>query len=159
MIRDLLIALSLAAAAAGPAAAKDAPKAAPARPAESHATTAAAPAPGSPDAVADAFFRTLQAGQTSRAYADMWAGTLMSKKQADVENLTNQTESILKIYGKIDGWEVMESRELSPSYVERTYLLRTVSAPLFFKFQFYHAPSGWLVAWLNFADSLKGIGQ
>ncbi|MDB5463474.1 MAG: hypothetical protein JWP23_1863 [Phenylobacterium sp.] len=99
------------------------------------ATPAAAqPAGGaSPGAVADAFFKGLQAGDVPKAYADMWRGTLMSKKQADVENVVNQTQGMLKYFGNVVGWEVIDSKSLSPSFVETTYLLRTENGPLFFR--------------------------
>jgi hypothetical protein len=110
-----------------------------------------------PDKIADSFFRYLQTGQFTKAYQDVWRGTPMDKKQADVETITTQTASALQIYGKIDGWEFVSEKVVAPSFQERTYLLRTDRGPLFFRMQFYRRPTGWSVYRIDFADTLPRL--
>jgi len=110
-----------------------------------------------PDSLANAFFKGLQTGPALKAYNDMWQGTLMSKKQADVENAAAQTDNAFRIYGKLVDWEKMSTEQVSPSFIISTFLVRTEGAPIFFKMQFYHAPAGWMVAYVNLADSYKTL--
>ena len=107
--------------------------------------------------VADGFFRTLQAGDTAKAYKDIWGGTLMDKKQGEVENLVLQTATTLKTYGKVVGWELVSEKIISASYIERVYLVRTEGLPIFFKMYFYRPSSKWLVTNLYFTDTYKNV--
>ena len=98
-----------------------------------------------PDSIASAFFGALKSGQVATAYQNLWRGTLMDKKQADVEFIANQTSTALRTYGPIAGWEEMSSDDLSQSLKSKLYLLRGENGPLFFRLQFYHGPKGGIV--------------
>lgn len=110
-----------------------------------------------PDVVADSFFGSLKAGQTGKAYQDLWRGTIMDRKQADVDYVITQTDVALKAYGQMADWELMEDEVLSPSFRIRTYLLRFDQGALFFKLQFYRAPKGWTVLNLDFRDRYAAL--
>lgn len=107
--------------------------------------------------VADGFFGTLKAGQVPKAYQDIWRGTLMERKPADVEAMITQTASALQLYGKVDGWETMSEEVVAPSFRKHTYLVRTEVGPLFFRLQFYRRPTGWIVYRLDFADQVSRL--
>ena len=92
----------------------------------------AQPAPG-PTELADKFFGALQSGDVAGAYRGIWGGTFMDKKQADVENVVAQNTTTLRTFGKVTGWEMMSEKVISPSLVERLYVLKTVNIPLFYK--------------------------
>ena len=106
----------------------------------------------SPDGVANAFFRDLQSGDTTKAYTSIFSPVVISKKQADVENLSAQTAAALKFYGKVLGWELAHETQVSPSYVRRLYVVRTEVAPLFYRFDFYKPSTKWTVVNVFFAD-------
>lgn len=112
---------------------------------------------GTPDTVADNFFGSLRAGQTGKAYQDLWRGTIMDRKQADVDFVITQTDAAMKAYGQMADWEVMKDDVLSPSFRIRTYLVRFDQGALFFKLQFYRAPRGWLVLNLDFRDRYAAL--
>ena len=113
--------------------------------------------PSPPSAIADTFFKTIQDGDTAKAYGDIWRGTMMQKKQADVENLIAQTDALLKMYGSVIGWELIKDEPVSASLDERTYLVRTANGPIFFKMQFYRAETHWIVSFFSLADSYKNL--
>lgn len=105
-----------------------------------------------PNTIAEGFFQSLKAGNYAKAYQDIWRGTLMDKKQAEVENVISQTAAAFQYFGKADGYELMSEKTLSPSLMERTFLVRAENGPLFFRLLFYHGPSGWRVTKLDFGD-------
>lgn len=110
-----------------------------------------------PDDVANGFFQKLKSGQTAKAYRDLWQGTLMDRKQADVDFVISQTDLIMKAYGPMADWELMKDDVLSPSFRIRTYLVRFDAGALFFKLQFYRAPRGWMVLNLDFRDRYAAL--
>jgi hypothetical protein len=107
--------------------------------------------------IADGFFTSLKAGEFVKAYQDIWRGTPMDKKQADVEAMITQTGSAFQLYGKMDGWETVSEETVAPSFRRHTYLVRTDVGPLFFRMQFYRRASGWSVYRLDFADQLSRL--
>ena len=122
------------------------------------APAAAQPASADPPtALAQAFFSTLKSGDALKAYGDVWRDTMMSKRQADLENIANQTESSLKIYGKISDWQLIKENKVSKDFIESVYIVRTEQVPLFFKFQFYHAPAKWVATNISFTDTYKNV--
>ncbi|MDB5425967.1 MAG: hypothetical protein JWQ29_3383 [Phenylobacterium sp.] len=128
------------------------------------ATPAHAPPPGpanSPSAIADGFFATLQAGEASKAYSQV-LGRLATSKPAEMQNLVGQNEMALKMFGKISGWELARERVISPSFVERVYVLRTENAPLFYRMHFYRADTTWVLVSIFFNDTydkLPGVAD
>jgi hypothetical protein len=78
-------------------------------------------------------------------------------KQAEVEYIITQNATVLKTYGKILGWELGSEKVISPSLVERLYILKTEALPLYYKIQFYRPASSWIVGNLYFTDTYKNI--
>ena len=104
-------------------------------------------------AIADGFFRSLQAGQADKAYRDIWRGTpMMERKPVEVQAVIDQTAAALQLYGRIDRWEPMTDDLTSPSFITLTYLVAADVGPLFFRLQFYKKPAGWTVYRIDFAD-------
>ena len=110
-----------------------------------------------PAALADSFFRALETKDALSAYNGLWAGTMMSKKQAEVENLATQTDAALKVFGKPADWELLAENKIGENFYENTYLLRGDQGPLFFKIQFYKAPTRWIATNVYFTDTYKNI--
>lgn len=112
-----------------------------------------------PDAVVEKFFGLIQAGQVSKAYEDVGRGTLMEQKKLELQNVANQTASLLQLYGRIADWELMSEEKWSPSYLERSYLLRTEKGPIFFKMHVYRSISGWVIGNIYFTDTPANLSK
>lgn len=115
------------------------------------------PKSATPTEMADGFFRALQNDQVEKAYKGIWEGTLMDRKQADVENLVSQNMVVLKNYGGVLGWELISETTITPSLIDRVYLVKTQNLPLFYKIQFYRPGPKWQVTNLFFTDTYKNI--
>lgn len=103
----------------------------------------------------EAFFRSLQSGDSTKAYRDMFAGTLMDAKPDELQTLVDQTNVYLNLYGTIVGWSLIRSDCLSPTYCRVIYQVDTKNGPLFYTLT-VHRRSG---AWATTAVSLTDRGQ
>ncbi len=114
-------------------------------------------APPEADVPAERFFSALRAGDVAKAYSEVGRGTLMDQKKVEMQNVTNQTASMLQLYGKIVDWELMSEKAWSPSYLSRNYLVRTERGPIFFNLHLYRSPSGWVMVTFYFTDIPKNL--
>lgn len=105
--------------------------------------------------VVDGFFKGLQSGAVRKTYEGMWRGTPMDQKRPELDTIVTQTETALKAYGKIDGWEPMAEKTIAPSLRQHTYLVRAAVGPLFFRLELYRKPvAGWTIYRVDFADQV-----
>ena len=109
------------------------------------AAEAPEPLPAPVQAKVDGFMGLLKAGKVADAYNQAFAGTLMSKKQADLEQMIAATETGLRYYGAVRDWQVIETRRPVGGFAVATYLVRVENGPLFVRFQFYDNGARWIV--------------
>lgn len=105
-----------------------------------------------PDAVADALLGGVQSGQLEETFRNVFP-LLVAQKPIEVQNLIAQLSLAQKNAGRIRGWEMMRERELSPSFVERYYLLKG-DAPIFFRLLLYKVDGAWTVYSVGFNDQV-----
>lgn len=92
----------------------------------------------------DAFFETLQAGDTAKAYNDLFAGTLVAGKVMEVQNLVAQTNFIFQTYGPAKSRSLMRSDCLAPGMCRNVYLVDTDAGPVFVIITLYRRSTGWM---------------
>jgi len=113
----------------------------------------AAPLPATALVRVDAFLAQLKAGKVADGYNKVFAGTLMSKKQADLEQMIAQTETALKYYGPVRDWQPMGQTHAAPGFATASYLVRAENAPLFMRFQLYDNGDHWIVYLVQLTDT------
>ncbi|MET3667939.1 hypothetical protein [Caulobacter sp. 1776] len=111
------------------------------------------PLPAPAQAKVDAFLAQLKAGKVKEAYDGAFAGTLMSKKQAEVEQAIAGTETGLRYYGAVRDWQLMETARPAAGFAVAIYMVRLENAPLFVRFQLYDNGARWIVYNVTFSDS------
>ncbi len=94
----------------------------------------------------------LQAGAVRKTYQDIWRGTPMEQKKAELDTIVTQTETALQAYGRIDGWEPMAQKTVAPSLRQHTYLVRAAVGPPFFRLELYRKPVRLIDHRVDFAD-------
>lgn len=92
----------------------------------------------------DGFFRTLQSGDATKAYNDLFADTLMASKAMDVQNLVAQTNFIFQTYGPITAWTLARSDCFTPGLCRNIYTVDTDNGPVFVMLTLYRRSSGWM---------------
>ncbi len=105
-----------------------------------------------PGAVVEMFFGKMKSGPSIEAYRSIWMGTLMEKKAAQLQVMADQTDSVLRYFGPVTGWELLRSGVSSPHFQERIYVLRTEGGPIFFRFLLFDIGSRWTISKLTFND-------
>ena len=104
--------------------------------------------------IPEEFFKRLSSGKVSDAFHTALNGSLIQKRQDQVDNLILQTEAALKIYGRSFGYELAEVETVSPSVDKMTYILRTENAPLRWTFYLYRPQQEWTLVAINFDDQV-----
>ena len=122
-------------------------------PLAAQAADAPEPPPAAVQAKVDAFFGQLKAGKVADAYNQAFVGTLMSKKQADLEQMIAATETALRYYGAVRDWKLIKTAHPVDGFTVASYLLRVENGPLFVRLQFYDNGTKWIVYHVVLVDS------
>ncbi len=122
-------------------------------PLAANAAEAPEPPPAPVQAKIEAFMASLKAGKVNEAYTQAFAGTLMSKKQAELEQAVAGTENGLRYYGALRDWQLVSTTKPADGFVVSVYMARLESAPLFVRFQAYDNGAKWSVYNIVFSDS------
>ena len=100
----------------------------------------------------EAFFASLQAGQTTTAFQDLTRGSGIQERPGALETMTSRADTMLKTAGPIVDWK--PSALIHGEYtITVSYVARTEKVPLNFNFAFYEPPSG---AWKLTAVYFQG---
>jgi len=67
--------------------------------------------------------------------------------------LTAQLETLLDIYGPVEGWELVQTKSASQRYVEKSYLIFQDEYATRLQLTFYKRASGWIITSFKIDDS------
>lgn len=93
--------------------------------------------------IAESFFRSLQTGDSSKAYRELFAGTLMEAKPEELQTLITQTNVYLDLYGTMISWSLIRSDCLSPTYCRAIYQVENKNGPMFYTLTMHRRAGGW----------------
>ncbi|MBE7211518.1 MAG: hypothetical protein INR65_10915 [Gluconacetobacter diazotrophicus] len=117
----------------------------------------AAPPPGTAPAQAKAetLFSTIIAGDTSKAFDGLLAGSVIADHQSGAAYaLRNQLENGMRAYGRPVGFDLVEEKTFGSSLVRFVYVLRLEKYPLIWEFFFYKSGDAWQPIEVRFNDQL-----
>jgi hypothetical protein len=102
-----------------------------------------------------AFFKSLMTEAANKAYNDLLDGSPIKINDDKVKNQVIKTVEAIELYGKIEGYELIGSDEISTSYLKVKYLSLHAYNPLLWTFTFYNSPkNGWIVLNMKLTDEL-----
>lgn len=110
-------------------------------------------APSAGVAKLEAFMASLRDGKVAQGYAELFSGTIMTKKQAELEQLAALTDATVKYCGPIRDWQRVETSEVTPAFHELVYMIRGQNCPMFFRAFVYDNGTGWSVNLVNFSGN------
>ena len=113
-----------------------------------------------PRSRAEEFLGSLQGGDVASAYDNLFKGSSIpeAKPQA-VAALKQQTTSILPLYGKVLGSELVTEETFGSSVTRLVYIVRLEKAPTIWEFYFYKSKAEWFLANIQFGDQFALLGR
>ncbi len=121
------------------------------------AATAACADDGTPRQRAEQFLRTLTAGETEKAYDQLFAGSEMAAQSTRVDAVKRQTGANLPIYGKPLSSELVLEKTFGTSVVRLLYVLKMEKHPIVWEFFFYRPKDKWFLVNVRFNDEFIGL--
>lgn len=99
------------------------------------------------------FFETLVAKDIAKAYQNLLENSSLKNRKDEVDNLKNETERAIRMYGDISAYEPVSSEIASPSYLRVRFITIHPDFPMRWIITFYKSPTrGWMVSNVRFDD-------
>ena len=120
----------------------------------------AAPAQSEDDAplkMISAFFTSLEKGELDDAYANLMRGSKIAERPEEIRQLKTKTKEAIGVFGGIEGFDHVETKDVSSRLLRCTYLSLGKEFPLRWRFYFYRANRIWRVIDLRVDDRLGSI--
>ena len=115
--------------------------------------TRAAAEPAAGRVKAEQFLTTLVAGEVGHAYNVLMSGSPWQANKPDsVEQLKQQTESMLKRHGRLQSFQLIKEEPFGDDIVRLVYVLKADEQPWTFEFYFYLRAKDWSIASVRFND-------
>jgi len=122
---------------------------------ETHPSAATpTPKPQSVDKIVDSFFVLLGRGQVNQAYDQLTAGTTIAGKATDVDELKSKTMEAIKMFGAVQGYELVNTKNVGTHLMCSTYVSLGKNLPLRWKFYFYKSGEAWHLIDIRVDDRL-----
>lgn len=99
------------------------------------------------------FFDAIKRKEFKKAYDELLKNSPINEKKEDIENLLNQTERTVRIYGEFSGASFVNGHNASDHYIRLRYLGLYDKYPIRWIFTFYKSPKlGWIVTNIKLDD-------
>ena len=105
----------------------------------------------------DAFFQELQKGEIEAAYEKVVQGSLILKKPQQVQNLINQTNNGISLYGGVLSHELFSAHCVGDTLAKAIYISKNTNYPLRWFFVFYKAADEWVLITIEFDDDIEAL--
>ena len=126
-------------------------------PRPSHVTPNPTPPPAEITAKIDPFFKGLMNNDVRTSFTNLLAGTKLAGRDDNVNALIDHTDQALALYGKMNDYEVYDTRFVGTRVVVVTYLAALQVQPIRWRFIFYKADKNWTLINLAADDSMEDI--
>lgn len=115
--------------------------------------------PNVPKARAEEFLGGIQRGDIAGAYDRLFQGSAIPKDKPQTVTLAKQqTPSVIPLYGRILGYDLIHEEKFGPSLTRLVYLMRAEKHPVTWEFYFYKPKAEWFVANVLFNDQFTSLG-
>jgi hypothetical protein len=101
----------------------------------------------------DKFFQKIISDNIEAGYDDLLKNSPIVLKKDDLSNLIKQTSRSIEVYGKIQGFEYVNSEIITESFIRLRYLALHANYPMRWVFTFYRSPEkSWIVSNIKLDD-------
>lgn len=99
------------------------------------------------------FFDAIKRKEFKKAYEELLKNSPIVDKKEDLDNLLNQTERTVRIYGEFSGATYVNGHNASDNFIRLRYLGLYEKYPMRWIFTFYRSPKlGWIVTNIKLDD-------
>lgn len=99
------------------------------------------------------FFDAIKRKEFKKAFEEFLKNSPINDKKEDIENLLNQTERTVRIYGDFAGAAYVNGHSASDNFIRVRYLGLYEKYPMRWIFTFYKSPKlGWIVTNIKLDD-------
>lgn len=105
----------------------------------------------------DAFFKGLEQNEVRKSYTTFLTGSRLANRDEDVNTFVDRTQQALAIYGKVNDFEVYDTRQIGSRIVVTTYFTALTVAPIRWRFIYYKPDTKWILINLVFDDSMQDL--
>lgn len=85
------------------------------------------------------------------------ASPLLDKTTTLTAQIKTNLETLLDIYGPVEGWELVQTKSASQRYVEKNYLIFQDEYATRLQLTFYKRASGWIITSFKIDDSIDTL--
>ena len=110
-----------------------------------------------PITMISAFFSSIEKGELDDAYAKLMRGSKIAERPEEIRQLKTKTKEAIGVFGGIEGFEHVETKDVSSRLLRCTYLSLGKEFPLRWRFYFYRANRVWRIIDLRVDDRLGSI--
>ena len=123
------------------------------------ALSAAVPslAQATPETLANEVLVAYQNGDIDEFTELVTASPLLDSTATLTAQIKTNIQTLLDIYGPVEGWELVQEKSVSNRYVENSYLIFQNEYATRLKLSFYRRSSGWIIASFTIDDSIGNL--
>ncbi len=110
-----------------------------------------------PAQVAAIFFGLLQKNEIDPAYEGLMKGSRIAERPEELKTLKSKTREAIDVFGPIQAYELVETRNVGTHLLRRTYLSLNKEFPLRWRFYFYLSGEVWRLIDLRVDDRVTGM--
>lgn len=123
------------------------------------ALSAAVPslAQATPETLANEVLIAYQNGDIDEFTELVTASPLLDSTATLTAQIKTNIQTLLDIYGPVEGWELVQEKSASNRYVENSYLIFQNEYATRLKLSFYKRSSGWIIASFTIDDSIGNL--
>ena len=123
------------------------------------ALSAAVPslAQATPETLANEVLIAYQNGDIDEFTELVTASPLLDSTATLTAQIKTNVQTLLDIYGPVEGWELVQEKSVSNRYVENSYLIFQNEYATRLKLSFYKRSSGWIIASFTIDDSIGNL--
>ena len=110
-----------------------------------------------PAQVAAIFFGLLQKNEIEPAYEGLMKGSRIAERPEELKTLKSKTKEAIEVFGPIQAYELVETRNVGTHLLRRTYLSLNKEFPLRWRFYFYLSGEVWRLIDLRVDDRVTGM--
>lgn len=123
------------------------------------ALSAAVPslAQATPETLANEVLIAYQNGDIDEFTELVTASPLLDSTTTLTAQIKTNIQTLLDIYGPVEGWELVQEKSVSNRYVENSYLILQNEYATRLKLSFYKRSSGWIIASFTIDDSIGNL--